>query len=109
MATNHAAPGEIVALATWAQDVQNEKTKVVAKTDEMELVRLVLPAGKEFAGHKVSGPCVIHCITGEVECTAMGATQVLTSGQLLYLMPDEPHSVRAVVDSVVLLTIIFMV
>jgi quercetin dioxygenase-like cupin family protein len=52
---------------------------------------------------------VIHCITGEVECPAMGATQALTSGQLLYLMPGEPHSVRAVVDSVVLLTIVFKV
>jgi len=105
MATHHAAPSEIVDLATWAQDVPNEKTKVIVKTNEMELVRLVLPAGKEFANHKVSGPCVIHCITGEIECAAMGGTQVLTSGQLL----DEPHSVRAVVDSVVLLTIIFKV
>ena len=107
MATHHASPGEIVDLATWAKDVPNEKTKVIAKTDEMELVRLVLQAGKEFAGHKVSGPCVIHCITGEVECPAMGATKALTSGQLLYLMPGEPHSVKAIVDSVVLLTIIF--
>jgi hypothetical protein len=35
-------------LGTWAQDGTNEKTKVIAKTDEMELVRLVLPAGKDF-------------------------------------------------------------
>ena len=109
MATHHASPVEIVDLGTWAQDVPDEKTKVIVKTDEMELVRLVLPAGKEFANHKVLGPCVIHCITGEIECAAMGRTQVLTSGQLLYLLPDEPHSVRAVVDSVVLLTIIFKV
>jgi quercetin dioxygenase-like cupin family protein len=107
MATHHASPGEIVDLATWAQDVPNEKTKVIVKTDEMELVRLVLSAGKEFADHKVSGPCVIHCITGEIECPAMGATKALTSGQLLYLMPGEPHSVKAIADSVVLLTIIF--
>jgi quercetin dioxygenase-like cupin family protein len=109
MATHHASPGEIVDLATWAQDVPNEKTKVIAKTDEMELVRLVLSAGKEFADHKVSGPCVIHCITGEVECPAKGTTQALTSGQLLYLMPGEPHAVKAVVDSVVLLTIVFKI
>ncbi|WP_340123666.1 hypothetical protein [Methylobacter svalbardensis] len=107
MATHHAAPNEIVDLATWAQDVPNEKTKVIVKTDEMELVRLTFPAGKEFANHKVSGPCVIHCITGEIECAAMETIQVLTPGQLLYLMPDELHSVKAVVDSVVLLTIIF--
>jgi len=29
MATHHASPGEIVDLATWAQDVPNEKTKVI--------------------------------------------------------------------------------
>lgn len=107
MATHHATPGEVVDLETWAQDVPDEQSKVIVKTDEMELVRLVLPAGKEFADHKVSGACVIHCITGEIECSAMGATKALTPGQLLYLMPDEPHSVKAVVDSVVLLTIIF--
>jgi quercetin dioxygenase-like cupin family protein len=39
----------------------------------------------------------------------MGTTQALTSGQLLYLMPGEPHAVRAVADSVVLLTIVFKI
>jgi quercetin dioxygenase-like cupin family protein len=109
MATHHASPNEIVDLATWAQDVPNEKSKVIVKTDEMEFVRLVLLAGKEFTDHKVSGSCVIHCITGKIECAAMGTTQALTTGQLLYLMPGEPHNVKAVVDSVVLLTIIFKV
>ncbi|MDD5412339.1 MAG: hypothetical protein PHF31_13170 [Methylobacter sp.] len=84
MATHHALPGEIVDLGTWAQDVPNEKTKVIAKTDEMELVRLVIPAGKELPSHKVLGPIVVHCITGEIEFVAMRTTQVLTPGQLLY-------------------------
>ncbi|MCG6867807.1 MAG: hypothetical protein LJE91_03495 [Gammaproteobacteria bacterium] len=73
----------------------------------MELIRLVIPVGKEFSNHKVSGPCVIHCIDGEIALTAMGKTQALTLGQLLYLMPGEPRSVSAETDSVVLLTIIF--
>jgi len=107
MATHHASPGEIVNLETWARDLPNEKSKTIVKTDEMELVRLVLPAGKEFADHKVSGPTVIHCIKGDIELTARGATQHLEPGQLLYLMPGEPHAVRAVSDSVVMLTIIF--
>ncbi|MCX4186919.1 hypothetical protein [Methylophaga sp. OBS4] len=109
MATHHASPGEIVDLDTWAQDVPNGKTKVIAKTDEVELARLALPAGKEFANEKVSGPAIVHCINGEIECAAMGEAQVLTSGQLLYFKPDEPYSVKAVVDSVVLLTFIFKV
>jgi len=109
MATHHASPAEIVDLGTWAQDMPNEQTKAIVKTDEMELVRLVLTAGKEIPTHKVSGPIVVHCIKGEIEFTAMGAKQVLTAGQLLHLTPDDPHSVKAIEDSVVLVTIIFKV
>ena len=107
MATHHASPSEIVDLGTWAQDLPDEHSKAIVKTDEMELIRLVLPAGKEIPNHKVSGPIVVHCINGKIEFTAMGTMQVLTPGQLLHLMPDEPHSVKALEDSVVLLTIIF--
>ena len=107
MATHHASPCEIVDLEAWAQDLPNEQSKAIMKTDEMEIARLVIPSGKEFPSHKVSGPIVVHCTKGEIEFTAMDKTQMLTSGQLLYLMPSEPYSLRATVDSVVLLTIIF--
>lgn len=106
MATHHASPAEVIDLGTWAQDLPNEKTKAIVKTDEMELARLVIPAGKEIPTHKVTGPIIVHCISGEIELTAMGKTQLLMPNQLLYLMSDEPHLVKAVEDSVVLLTII---
>lgn len=109
MATRHAVSGEVIDLETWAQDLPDEQTKAIVKTDDIELVRLVIPAGKEIPGHKVSGPIVVHCINGEVKFTAMDITQVLLPGQLLYLQPGEPHSLNAVKDSVVLLTIIFKV
>jgi quercetin dioxygenase-like cupin family protein len=109
MATHHASPSEIVDLETWAQDLPNEHAKIIVKTHEMELARLVFQAGDEFPNHKVSGPIVVHCIKGEIEFTAMGVTRTLKPGQLLYLMPDEPHSIQAIADAVVLLTIIFMV
>lgn len=107
MATHHAKPCEVVNLDTWTQDLASEHTKAIAKTEEMELARLFLPSGKEIASHKVDGPITVHCLKGTIEFTAMGATQELSSGHLLYLMPGEPHSLTAVEDSVVLLTIIF--
>ncbi|MEX2354113.1 MAG: hypothetical protein WD709_07995, partial [Gammaproteobacteria bacterium] len=90
MATHHALPGEIVDLQTWAQDLPSEASKAIVKTDKMELARLVIPAGKEIPTHKVSGPITVHCISGEIEVTAMGVTNTLTPNQLLYLLPDEP-------------------
>ena len=107
MATRHADPGERVDLETWTDDLPEARTKVIAKTDRMELIRLFLPAGKELSSHKVTGPLTVHCIRGKAEFTAMGATQTLASGQLLYLMPQELHAVKALEDTVILLTLIF--
>ena len=107
MATRHADPGERVDLETWADDLPGARTKVIAKTDRMELIRLFLPAGKELSSHKVNGPLTVHCIRGKAEFTAMGATQPLAAGQLLYLMPQEPHAVKALEDTVILLTLVF--
>ena len=65
MATHHASPAEVVDLDTWAQDMPNEKTKVIVKTDEMELARLVIPAGKDIPEHKVTGSIIVHDISGK--------------------------------------------
>jgi quercetin dioxygenase-like cupin family protein len=107
LATHHASPGEIVDLNTWTKDLPNEHTKAVVKTDKMELIRLVIPIGKEIPTHKVSGLIIVHCIKGEIEFIAMNSKKKLMPGQLLYLMPHEAHSVKASEDSVVLLVIIF--
>ncbi len=107
MATHHAKPNEIVNLETWSQDLVVKKTKVVLRTKDLEVARLVLPAGKIFKEHQVSGPITVHCIEGITEFTAMGIPQKLKPGQLLFLGPDEPHSLTAITDSIILLTIIF--
>lgn len=107
MATHHAAPGEIVDLATWARDLPEEKSKAIVKTGAMELARLVLPAGKEIPDHRVDGPIVVHCVTGRIALTALDGVLELGPGQLLFLPPGEPHALRGIDDAVVLLIILF--
>ena len=108
MATHHASPGEIVDFASWADDLPADKTKTIVKTDVMELARLVIPAGKEIPTHKVTGPLIVQCVQGKIEFSAMGTTQALQCGQMLYLMPEEPYSFKGLEDAVVLLTILFI-
>lgn len=69
-------------------------------------VSLVLPAGHVFKEHKVSGLITVHCIDGQVVFSAMGATRNLKPGQLLDLNPGELHSLNALFNSVLLLTIV---
>ena len=107
MATHHANPGEIVDLQTWAADLPQEHTKAIVKTDEMELIRIVLPAGKGIPNHRVEGPITLQCVAGKIAITAMGTTQEINYDQLIHLMPGEAHSIKAIEDSVVLLTIVF--
>lgn len=107
MATHHAAPREIVNLESWANDLPIEQSKTIARTEDMELARLVLPAGKLLNEHKVSGPVIIQCVKGQIIIRAKDSKMTLTDNQLLYLPPEELHSLHALNYSVVLLTIIF--
>ncbi|MCB1706302.1 MAG: cupin domain-containing protein [Halioglobus sp.] len=94
-------------MKTWSQDLAVEKSKAVLRTKELEIARLVLPAGKSLKEHQVTGPIVLQCIEGSTDVTAMGVSQRLHPGQLLYLAPAEPHALTAITDSIILLTIIF--
>lgn len=107
MATHHASSSEIVDLETWAQDLPEEHSKVIIKTTGLELARLSFSTGDEFPTHQVSGPIVVHCIKGRIEFKTSKNTEIMEPDQLVYLEPNEPHSIRAISDSVVLLTIVF--
>jgi len=106
MAIPHAQPGEIVDLRPMGPAVATTKTTTLVKTSTLELIRLVLPAGKDIAEHKVAGEITVQCLEGEVEFTGAGKTQTLKAGQLVYLGGNEPHAVRAVTDASVLVTIL---
>ena len=107
MATHHAAPGEVVNLAHWADDLPQEHSKAIAKTDEMELARLSLKEGDSIANHHVDGPLVVHCLRGCLELRAMKRSSRLEEGELLYLPPKEQFTLAAARDSLALLTFVF--
>lgn len=107
MATHHAEPGEIVNLATWADDLPEEHSKAIAKTPEMELARLFLPPGKGMENHHVHGPLIVHCLSGRIEFDALSAVREMTGGQLAYLPPDERFTIRAREEALVLVTFVF--
>lgn len=107
MATHHASAGEVVDLDRWTTDLTVDQTKIIVKTQQFELARLVLPKNKEISSHKVSGPIIVHCTHGEIEFSVNDVPLLLKSNQLLHLKPGEPHSLKALADSVILLTIMF--
>ena len=108
MATHHAAPGEVVNLASWANDLPAEHSKIIARTDAREIARLVLAAGEVIGKHHIAGPIVIHCLSGSVEILAMGTSRAVDTGELLYLPPGEKFTLTARYQSLVLITFVFV-
>jgi quercetin dioxygenase-like cupin family protein len=106
MAIPHAQPGEVVDVRPLGDALSSAKTSTLFKTSHLEVIRLVMHAGKELSEHKAPGEITVHCLEGRMVFTALGASRELTAGQILYLGPGEPHSVRCIDDASFLLTIL---
>jgi len=75
------------------------------KTDELEVVRLIIPAGTQIPTHTSRGELTVQCLEGRVIVVTQSESQELSAGQMLYLAEAVPHSVEGIDNSSVLLTI----
>jgi len=105
MAIPHAASGQVIDVRPLGSAIPQSVTTTLVKTKQLEVIRLVLPAGKEIPSHQVSGEITVQCLEGDIEFRAAGQSQVLSAGQLLYLSGNEPHSLKAIQNASVLVTI----
>lgn len=106
MALAHLKSGDVVDLRPLGSALPAAKTTTLVKTNDLELIRMVLPAGRKIPLHKALGEITVQCLEGRVAFTAHGTTQELTAGQLLYLAAEEPHALNAIEESSVLVTIL---
>lgn len=106
MALQHAASGELIRLKTSDNDIAHFTSVALAKTEHMELIRLVLPKERDMPMHKVEGEVTLLCLEGEMVVDAHGVATTLRPGEMLYLLGGVPHGVRANEDAVALMTIL---
>jgi len=105
MAINHSLSGEAVNVLPLGEKLPVEKTAALFKSEDLEVIRLVLAAGKSLPPHKVPGEITIQCIEGKIDVTAEGKSHVLSTGQLLFLSGNLVHGVVAIENSSALVTI----
>ena len=104
MALPHAESGQIIDISPLGSLLRSTVSTALFKAEDLEVMRLVLLAGKGIPPHKVAGEVTIQCIEGVVEVSS-DEVQTLAAGKMLYLRGDEVHSLRALEDASVLLTI----
>jgi quercetin dioxygenase-like cupin family protein len=105
MAIEHALPGQAIDVRPFEGDLSTQRTIALFKSADLEVMRLVLLAGKSLPPHKVPGEITVHCIEGSLNVTAEGAGHVLRAGQLLYLSANVVHGVTALEDASALVTV----
>ena len=106
MAIPHAAPGQVVDVGPLGQRLASERTVALFKSAELEVIRLILQAGRSLPPHKVPGEITIHCIEGAIAVTSGGERHDLRAGQLLFLPGGAEHDVVAIEDAMALVTIV---
>ena len=105
MAIPHASPGQALDVRPLGGRLSTDKTSALFKSVDLEVMRLVLLAGKSLPQHKVPGEITIHCLEGSLDVELDDATVRLEARELLFLTGNATHGVKAVTDASALVTI----
>ena len=105
MAMSHALSGEAVDIRPLGSKLIASQTIALFKSKNLEVMRLILPQGKGMPMHSVLGDITMQCIEGSIVVVVDGQTKPLAAGHLMYLSGGVEHSLTAVVDASVLVTI----
>ena len=106
MATLHAASGELIDIHPLGDGLTLAKSATLVRSDHLEVFRSVLLAGKKLPLHHVASAIIVQCLEGAVEFEAHGRSQLMRAGTMLFLAPGEPHSVKAIEDSSILVSML---
>jgi quercetin dioxygenase-like cupin family protein len=105
MAQVHAKSGQVVSVAPLQQRLAGAHSNAIIKSEQLELIRCVLHAGKSIHEHQIRGEMTLQCIEGKVELLIGAVKQILVPGDLVLIGRQVPHSLKALADSSLLLTL----
>ena len=104
MALLHAQSGQIVSVRPLGERLSGTPTAAILKAGQLEVMRVVLPAGKSMKEHQAPGEATVQCIEGVVEFSSEEGSQRLHAGDFVHLAPRALHSLRAVESASLLVT-----
>lgn len=105
MAKPHIQSGECKPLPPLGIAIGQARTHALLKAEQLELVHLVLPKGRQLSEHKAPGEITLFAIEGEMRVAFDGRIRHLTAGSVIHLSAGIPHAVEALTDASALLTI----
>ncbi|HYF60662.1 MAG TPA: cupin domain-containing protein [Burkholderiaceae bacterium] len=104
MSVEHARSGDLVDLHPPKADTPLAGSVALVRDDWIEVMRWVLPAGRQVPEHLAYGPVTVQCVEGEAILRLADGDRMLRPGSLAYLAAAERHSFEALTDTVLLVT-----
>ena len=95
---------ELLERATDGSSGRTAETVVGGHEKVLRQVVMAMVGGSELAEHENPGEASVYVLRGRVRLTAGGQSWEGRSGDLL-LVPDSRHSVQALEDSAILMTV----
>ncbi|MDX9842975.1 MAG: cupin domain-containing protein [Aquabacterium sp.] len=105
MALKHATSGDLVSTLPLGPALKETPSHAFVKGRHLEVIRLVLHAGKAMPPHDVSGEVTVLCLEGCIELTVGQGVRTMQPGDHVYLDAREPHGLLALEDASALVTI----
>lgn len=81
-------------------------SRTVFRADRQRVVLFGFAAGQELSEHTTTSHALVQILTGRSEWTLGTTARTLQAGELLYMPPNLPHSVRALEPFSMLLTLL---
>jgi quercetin dioxygenase-like cupin family protein len=106
MALPRAQLNQVIDIRPLGPGIATSPTSTLLASDSLEVIRLVMPAGKKIPTHQVPGEITVQCLEGKIEFVAGDRSHELRAGEMISLPGACPHSLQAIVDATVLVTIL---
>ena len=104
MAIRHLESGDITSLMPLGAKLAETPTRALFKDEHLEVMHVVLPAGRYVPAHAVDGPITIQCLEGQVEIGLGDKRKGMHAGELLYLAGGVTHDITAASDAALLVS-----
>lgn len=79
--------------------------RTLAKSGRFRLTLVAMAADNEIGTHQADSPMTLHVLEGSIQFRAAGESHELSAGQVLFFGPGDAHDIRALEESVLLITL----
>lgn len=109
MNQGHVESSEVINLETLKGDMNVDASYALVKTEDMEVIRMALPEGKEITEHSVEGEMSIQCLKGNIRFRVGNVVRNLSADDWMFLKRRQVFSYTVTSNTILLVTILFAI